>query len=283
MSQSVNNLKGAIAVITGGTSGIGLAVARELVASGIKGLVVSSRTQARIDAAVEELSALNSDVDVKGKSADAYEWDDMVALMEYTQNTFGQIDYVFVNAAGPELKNPVFDKLEKPDMSEAMRMVNSVAFTVHAATPFLAKSPSNDRAIIITGSDAAFNGFDIVTNYTIAKSALNGLTFSYVDLLRPHGIRINLVAMGYVLTGLTNFQRDSGGLKDSDFIPMHVVTSAYLRLVNDSTKSGVVTRIPHPHSIPFDVQAETSDNAKWSFWEPILAKYMAEQASSAPQ
>jgi NAD(P)-dependent dehydrogenase (short-subunit alcohol dehydrogenase family) len=104
---------------------------------------------------------------------------------------FGHIDYVFANAAAPGFSQPEFGKLEKPNTSETLDTLNSVLYTIHAATPFLVKSPASDRAILITGSDAAFQGFDFNPSYGMAKAAMNGLTFSYADLLLNHGIRIN--------------------------------------------------------------------------------------------
>ncbi|KAF9513653.1 hypothetical protein BS47DRAFT_1343876 [Hydnum rufescens UP504] len=190
--------------------------------------------------------------------------------MEYTQAEFGHIDYVFANAAAPGFNQPRFDKLEEPDTSETVNTLNSVLFTIHAAAPFLAKSPANDRAIFITGSDAAFQAFDVNPNYGIAKAAMNAVTFSYADPLLQCGIRINMVSPAWVLTGLTAPWRDIGGLVESDFIPMKVVTDAFLRLIKDTSKSGIITRIPQPRAIPFDIQAETLITGKWSYWAPLF-------------
>jgi hypothetical protein len=66
-----------------------------------------------------------------------------------------------------------------------------VLFTIHTAALFLTKSPANDRAIFITGSDAAFQTFDLNLNYGIVKVAMNAVAFSYVDFLLQCGIHIN--------------------------------------------------------------------------------------------
>jgi len=283
MSQTVDHVRGSVAVVTGATSGIGLGLAHRLASSGVK-VVVSSRSQEKIDRTIKEIEAATEGAIVKGKTADAYKWDDVVALMEFAQSTFGHIDYVYVNGGDLKMEAPVFDKLEQPNISEITNSLNGVYFTIHAATPFLAKSPAKDRAVIITGSEAAYNGFDLVANYTVAKSALSGLVFAYEDLLKPHGIRINMVSMAYVLTGITAFQNGLGGFREADFIPIEVICDAYMHLTEDTTKTGVITRIPHGRAIPFDVTAEKVLTVKLSYWAPFLAKAAAAgQGEAAPQ
>lgn len=170
---------------------------------------------------------------------------------------FGHVDYVFANSAAPSFNRPEFGKLEAPDTSETLNTLNSVLYTIHAATPFLAKSPASDRAVFITGSDAAFQGFDFNPSYAMAKAAMNALTFSYADILLKYGIRVNsepfyyvenittislptpkVVSPAWVLTSLTTPWRNLGALLDSDFIPMNVVTGAFLRLLKDTSMTG---------------------------------------------
>jgi len=272
LTTEIPNLNGAVVVITGGSSGIGFALAQELLKRSIKAIVITGRNQEKLDKAVTELEVTasgTSGAQVRGRSADSTKWDDCLDTMQYTQDEFGHIDYVFANSAAPSFHRPEFGKLEAPDTSETLNTLNSVLYAIHAAIPFLAKSPASDRAVFITGSDAAFQAFDFNSSYAMAKAAMNPLTFSYADILLKHGIRINTVSPSWVLTSLTAPLRDTGGLLDSDFIPMNVVIGAFLRLLKDTSITGVVTRITHSRAIPFDIQGETHTAATWSHWAPF--------------
>ncbi|KAF9513617.1 hypothetical protein BS47DRAFT_956337 [Hydnum rufescens UP504] len=120
--------------------------------------------------------------------------------MGYTQgnvltpqpSSLSYLETVFANAAAPGFNQPGFDKLEELDTSKTINTLNSgVPFTIHTAALFLAKSPANDRAIFITGSDATFQAFDLNLNYRIVKVAMNAVTFSYADFLLQCSIHIN--------------------------------------------------------------------------------------------
>lgn len=135
-----------------------------------------------------------------------------------------------------------------------------------------------DKGIIVTGSETAFTEYDLSPRYAVAKGALHTLTFASRARLALLGIRINCnlrlllfkylftyslsplgtvgVAPSWTRTPLTEEMVTVGILDDSDFIPMQTVVDAYMRLVNNSSLSGAVTRIPTPAHKPFDVVAE---------------------------
>jgi len=213
--------------------------------------------------------------------------------MKAVNDVFGRIDYVFANATGSGRDETPYDLFTKPNLSSTYAMIDSVNFTINAAVPYLASStstpvenlkakpeggPGRDKAIILTGSEASFNAFDPSPPYAVAKGAMNTLTFTLKSRLGLLGIRINCLAPCWIDTPMLKDMLNFGILDNTDFIPMKLVTDSLLRFVNNSTLSGVVTRIPTAAHLPFDVVAEPQVKSSLAYWAPFLEK-MAEAAS----
>lgn len=282
-----------VIVITGGSSGIGLALARELLVKGAKGVVITGRSKEKLDKVSGELGTEFGQDKILAVSCDATSWDDNVSLMKTANEKYGRIDYVFANATGQENAAP-FSLFAKPDYMSAASMVSAVSYTTHAALPYLVSSDSNpvtayagkpasgpgrDRGVFITGSEAGFNGFTPSPTYAASKAAMAGMVWALRERLQQVGVRVDLIAPGWIDTPMvTNFKK-MGVVHDEDCIPMKTIIDALVRFVEDTSLTGIVTRVPSHDVKPFDVGAATLPSVTWERWGGIVEH--VEKASSA--
>ncbi|WP_030790660.1 glucose 1-dehydrogenase [Streptomyces sp. NRRL S-920] len=176
-------------LITGGTSGMGLATAHRFVAEGAH-VIVTGRTRARLDAAVEELGPRAS-----GIVADAADSGAMDALMETIRDRHGQLDSLFANA-GTGTFLP-FEKITEPDFDHGVDInFKGVFFTLQKALPLLADGGS----IVINASWTLHRGNSVLTLYSPTKAAVHNLARTLAASLAPRAIRVNSVSPGYIDT-----------------------------------------------------------------------------------
>ncbi|KAF8308618.1 NAD(P)-binding protein [Clavulina sp. PMI_390] len=266
-----NNAKDSVIVITGGSSGIGLSVAKAFLLHGAKGVVISGRTQKKLDAAVSELldSAEPKEIGgikrVLGVPSDVASWEETQALMKTAFDTYHQLDYVLANATGSDSDASSLDIFKKPDYDSTYTIIQGVANTVHAAVGYLTapagstnaigsmeefsaqdQSSRRDKAIVITGSQASLVEYDLHPPYGTAKGAINSYVWTNRTRLAKAGIRINCVAPAWVDTPMLTPLVVLGIVLPEHIIPVGSVTDAAMRFFNDSAISGVVTSIPIP-------------------------------------
>ncbi|KAF8314487.1 NAD(P)-binding protein [Clavulina sp. PMI_390] len=218
MSPPQSNAKGSVVVITGGSSGIGLAVAKAFLAAGARGVVISGRSRERLDIATKVLldeCPLNGGDPkrVLARVCEIISWDDNVALMKAAFETYGEIDYVFANALhGGDVPDwRTYDIFAKPDVSYTTAIVQSVTNTVHAAIPYLASHGDSsgpiysmdeyaaqaavkerrDKAIVVTGSEVVFSEFDPMPTYQAGKAAVHSLVWANRSWFDAVGVRLN--------------------------------------------------------------------------------------------
>jgi NAD(P)-dependent dehydrogenase (short-subunit alcohol dehydrogenase family) len=185
----MKTLEGKVAVITGGSSGIGLATAKLFKEVGAR-VAISGRNQAALDAAVKELGpgivAVRSDVSKFG---------DLDALFEVVAKKLGRIDVLFANA-GIARFAPVSDVSEDSYDDTFDINVKGAFFTVQKAIPFL-----NDNASIILNTSFVNQvGVPTTSVYAASKAALRSLARSIASELAIKGIRVNVVSPGPIST-----------------------------------------------------------------------------------
>ena len=185
----MKTLEGKVAVITGGSSGIGLATARLFQEVGAK-VAISGRNQASLDDAVRELG-----VGVVAVRSDVSKLRDLDALFEVVVRKLGRIDVLFANAgiakfaAVSDISEEVYD--ETFDIN-----VKGVFFTVQKAIPFL-----NDNAsVILNTSFVNQAGVPTTSVYAASKAAVRSLARSISSELANKGIRVNVVSPGPIST-----------------------------------------------------------------------------------
>ncbi|HEY8718940.1 SDR family oxidoreductase [Pengzhenrongella sp.] len=188
----MNRLAGKRALITGGTSGIGLETALRFVAEGAD-VLVTGVTPASIDKARQILGDK-----VPVVQADARDLDAQRGLAERVREHFGELDVAFLNAGVSDWR-PFEDHTE--DSYDRLFTINvkSVFFLTQALVPVLA----NPSSVILNASNSAHGGYGQSNAYAATKAAVASLMRSWnADLLRSHGIRFNAVSPGPVDTPL---------------------------------------------------------------------------------
>ncbi len=178
-----------VVVITGGTSGIGLATAKHFAAAGAK-VFVTGRRQAELDAAVKEIGGK-----AVGVRADMAKLADIDRLYDAVQQSDAQIDVLFANAGGGSML-PLGAITEEHYADVFDRNVKGVIFTVQKALPLL----RNGASIILTGSTAGATGTPAFSVYSASKAAVRNLARSWTLDLKERGIRVNVVSPGPVKT-----------------------------------------------------------------------------------
>lgn len=189
-------LAGRVAVVTGGTRGIGLASAARLAEDGAA-VVVSGRDAARLDGAVKELEALGGEV--LGVIAEASKREDADRLTEATRERFGRID-VLVNNAGIT-RDALLLRMKDDDWDRVMEVNLRGAFLMTRAVARVMARQRSGRVINVASTAGAMGNAGQV-NYSAAKAGLIGLTKAAARELAHWSILVNAVAPGLIDTDM---------------------------------------------------------------------------------
>lgn len=182
-------LVGKIALVTGGSSGLGLATAKRFILEGAQ-VVITGRRQTELDQAVKHLgpSALGVRGDVSNLA-------DIDVLNETIRKQFGRLDVLFANAGGGafvplgEITEAHFDKYFGIN-------VKGTLFTVQKALPLM----STGGSIILNGSMVSIKGLPGFSVYAATKAAVRSFARTWATDLKGKNIRVNVVSPGTVVT-----------------------------------------------------------------------------------
>jgi gluconate 5-dehydrogenase len=191
---AIFSLKDETALITGGGSGIGLAMARAMHAAGAR-VVLAGRREAELAAAVKELGAGASHVVYDVMQAEA-----APALIERVTREAGAVTCL-VNNAGINLKKPALETTTE----EMEQMLRTHIFGAHALVRAVVPGMIERKhgSILFTASMASLFGIPLVIAYTAAKSAMVGLVRGYAVEFSPHNVRVNAIAPGWIDTAMS--------------------------------------------------------------------------------
>lgn len=182
-------LEGKVAVVTGGTSGIGLAAAKRFAEEGAY-VFITGRRQAELDAAVREIGA-----NVTGVRGDVSNLADIDRLYEAVQQQKGHLDVLFANAGGGEFA-PLGAITEAHFDKTFAINVKGVLFTVQKALPLLRDGSS----IILTGSTTSVTGSPAFSVYSATKAAIRNFARNWILDLKERRIRVNTLSPGPIDT-----------------------------------------------------------------------------------
>ena len=192
-------LEGKTAIITGGTRGIGKAIALRFAQEGAN-VAFTGRTHNDNMKEVEaEIAKMG--VKSKGYAFDASNFEDTHKVVDQIKEDFGKID-ILVNNAGITQDGLMMRMTEQQWDSVINVNLKSAFNFVHALTPIMMRQKSG--SIINMSSVVGITGNAGQANYSASKAGLVGLTKSLAKEIGSRGIRVNAIAPGFILTDMTN-------------------------------------------------------------------------------
>lgn len=188
--------EGQVAIVTGASSGIGLAVAERLGLEGAQLVIIGAPAdRGDLDGALQALRERG--YSVEGLAADIADPDTAERAVALALSRFGRLD-VLINNAGTGYYEPVLDApLAHLDRTLAVNVRGTYVMSVRAAR---AMRERGRGAIVNTASTASFAGEEFQATYNTSKGAVMALTRSLAVDLAPFGVRVNAVAPGWVDT-----------------------------------------------------------------------------------
>ena len=237
--MNMSGLTGKVALITGGSRGIGLATARSLLVQGASVAITGTR-DSTVTAARKELTAAAPADRVLAIRADVRNYAEIESALEQVTSTLGGLD-ILVNNAGVGVFKPVADMSVDEWHTVMDTNLTGVFYCCHAALPHLRRRGGG--WIINVSSLASRNAFVNGAAYCASKSALNAFSESLMQEVRYEGIRVAYVLPGSVNTGF-------GGLAN---------TKAEGALMPDDVAQVIVDLVGHPaRSLPSRVEIRPS-------------------------
>ena len=194
-------LEGKIALVTGGSSGIGLATAQQFVKDGAF-VYITGRRQSELDKAAKAIGN-----NVKAVRADASNLADLDRLYTQIKQEKGRLDIVFANAGQAKFV-PLSDVTEELYNQIFDTNVKGVLFTVQKALPLI----PNGGSIILNASVVSSKGFPAASVYSATKAAVRSFARSLTTDLKDRGIRVNAISPGPIETPIF----DGFGESDQD-------------------------------------------------------------------
>lgn len=211
----MKKLEGKVALITGGTSGIGLATAKQFVAEGAY-VFITGRRQTELDTAVNAIGK-----NIRGVQSDVSNLTDLDRLFATIQQEQGHLDILFANAGVGEIA-PLGSITEEHFDKTFNINVKGVLFTVQKALPLLPDGAS----IILNASIVSIKGTPAFSVYSATKAAVRSFARNWILDLKDRQIRVNAISPGvvptpgYDLLGLSDEQLQEFITSQANTIPL---------------------------------------------------------------
>jgi NAD(P)-dependent dehydrogenase (short-subunit alcohol dehydrogenase family) len=209
-------LEGKIALVTGGTSGLGFATAKRFVEEGAY-VFITGRKQAQLDAAVQRIGS-----NVVGVQGDMSNLTDLDRLFQAIKTQKDRLDVLFVNAGGGSFA--ALGSVTEEHFDKTFNLnVKGVLFTVQKALPLL----TNGGSIILNASSAASQGMPAFGVYAASKASVRSFARTWSNDLKDRRIRVNAISPGVIPTegyttelGMTAEQIEQFGNQMATQIPL---------------------------------------------------------------
>jgi len=194
-SRNLWRLAGKVGVITGGSTGIGLATAKRFAQEGMDHVFITGRRKDLLDAAVAEIG--EKATGIPGDVANLNDLDRLYQAVErYGQRRYGQkIDVIFANAGVAHLA-PFGSVDEKFFDLHFDANVKGLFFSVQKGLPFM----NDGGSIILNASIATTKGFPGMSVYSATKAAVRSFARTWTNELRERHIRVNAISPGHIDT-----------------------------------------------------------------------------------
>lgn len=190
----VFSLRGETALITGGGTGIGLAMAGAMHAAGAR-VVLVGRREAELTTAVKSLG--------DGASFVVHDITRLNAAPDLVEQVTREVGLItcLVNNAGIHLKKPAVETTPEEFENVLRTHIVGAHALIRAVSPGMIERKHG--SILFTASMASLFGIPLVIAYTAAKSAMVGMVKGYATELSPHGVRVNAIAPGWIETEMS--------------------------------------------------------------------------------
>src|SRR6185503_11307526 len=242
-----------VAIVTGGGSGLGFAIAEKFTQAGIE-TIIAGRDKQKLDAAKEKLGNL-----CHAMTCDVSDLSSIPGFVSDVLKQFGQID-ILVNNAGINMKK-LIEEVTDEDFQKVITTNLTAVFVMsrEVIKPMLERKSG---CIINISSMAALYGLPKVIAYSTSKTAIDGMTRAMAVELGPKGIRVNAIAPGFIYSDMTAKALDNDPERKTKVFnrtPMGImgqatdIGDAALFLASDAAKyiTGVVLPVDGGNSIGF--------------------------------
>ncbi len=228
-------LKGKVAIVTGGTRGIGFEIVRKYLENGAKVVLFGSR-QESVDRALQRLKEENSSWEVEGKHPRLTDAAEVEQAILAVREKYGRID-ILVNNAGISQSTPLYDYTAQEFDQVIDLNVKAVFYAILPAAKIMKEQGGG--CIINTSSMVSISGQPAGVGYPASKFAVNGITISLARELGKDNIRVNAVAPGVTRTDMVAALPEATVKAISSRIPLgragepEEVANAFLYLASD--------------------------------------------------
>ena len=189
------DLSNKVALVTGGGSGLGYAMAEALITCGAH-VIIAGQTEAKLQKACEQLGEMTSYLVCNVCSTDSVDH-----LITSIKNKHGRLD-ILINNAGNHVKAPVEDMTLDAFNHVLQTHVSAAFYLSQQALPLLKMNPGS--SIIFIASMVSYLGIPKVIGYSAAKSSVMGLVRGLASELSEQGIRVNGIAPGWISSPMSD-------------------------------------------------------------------------------
>ncbi|CAF2863454.1 unnamed protein product [Rotaria sp. Silwood2] len=189
----MGKLDGKVALITGGSEGIGFATALRFIIEGAEHVFITGRRQEKLDEAVKKIGAVN----ITAVQGDVSNMTDLDKLIDIIKQEKGRLDIIFANAASCTLA--MFGEITEKHFDDTFNVnVKGLLFTVQKALPLLVDGAS----IILNGSNSSIKADPAMSVYCATKAAIRAFARCWILDLKKRNIRVNTLSPGAIDTPL---------------------------------------------------------------------------------
>ncbi|MBB4063966.1 SDR family oxidoreductase [Gellertiella hungarica] len=256
-------LEGKIAIVTGGTQGLGAATADLFAERGIAGLVICGRSTAKGEAEAAKLAARG--VKTRFVTADLGKVEDCRAVVAEADKAFGRVD-ILVNVAALTNRGTIIDT--SPELFDMLFAVNVRGpFFLMQETVKLMRREKTEGAIVNISSMSSMGGQPFLSAYSATKGALDTLTRNTAFALLRNRIRVNSLNIGWMASdGEDRIQREEDG-KPADWLEKAAAAQPFGRLVDPREVARAIAFLASAESGLMTGSIVNFDQATWGAYD----------------